>query len=256
VQEIQDKSEIVEETVPQENPGIPPIIQNPPEEKYQETQIPEEKIEDKPPILKNLGVAIAPWNKQTNLAGDLIFTKDLLFEDDYIVNKWVFVEFGVQGQRKNDPNKNIEYWFFVPLKTKVRAPMDGIVDVSFFEHTKDWGINFRSKENSNWIVSFEHVVNVMVKNGDFVKAGDIVAEAAPRSTFNNKLAMFEMAVWKGGVNIYKYCPFDFLDEPLKPVYEEKINQLAKDWEEFLGKNTYDQEKWVSPGCLVEIIKES
>ena len=73
---------------------------------------------------------------------------------------------------------------------------------------------------------------------------------------NDKIAMTELAVWTGGINgIYKYCPFDFLDENFKPVYEEKLNRLVRDWEEFIGKDVYYQDAWVSPGCLVDKIKE-
>ncbi|MEK6872870.1 MAG: M23 family metallopeptidase [Nanoarchaeota archaeon] len=227
-------------------------IDNTEKETYKEL---EEIKEDKPSVLKNLGVNIDAWNKQTNLAGDLLFTKDLLFDDGNIMNEWVFVEFGGTGQRKSDPlGSNIEYWFFVPLGTKLRAPVDGIIQVVFFNHTQDWGINFYSDKGNNWIVSFEHVVNLVVKEGDVVKAGDIIAEAASR--INKEIAMVELAVWRhGSGEIYKFCPFEFLDESLKPIYEEKINQLAKDWEEFIGKDVYQQEKWVAPGCLVEKIQE-
>ena len=222
----------------------------------EENQV-QQPAEDNKPVLKNFGFNIEPWDKNTNRAGDLIFSKDIVFEDPNILSEWVFVEFGGQGQRKSDPaSRNIEYWFFVPLGTNVMAPIDGIItDVGFFEHTQDWGINFQLKENSKWIVSFEHVIDVKVKKGDVVKAGDIVAKAAPR--INNNIAMTELAVWTGGRDgIYKYCPFDFLDENLKPVYEEKLKRLADDWEKFIGKDVYDQYAWVSPGCLVDKIKEA
>ncbi|MBI2079261.1 hypothetical protein HYT84_00730 [Candidatus Micrarchaeota archaeon] len=182
-----------------------------------------------------------------------MFSKKLLFEDNYVMNKWAFVEFGAKGQRKDDPaGSNIEYWFYVPMETEVRAPVDGTVQIGFFEHTQDWGINFYP-EGSEWIVSFEHVVNLAVKDGDYVKAGDIVAEAAPR--INNEIAMVELAVWKGGAGIYKFCPFEFLDESLKSTYEEKINRLATDWEEFVGKDIYKQKDWVAPGCLLHNVTE-
>ena len=212
----------------------------------------QQPTEDQKPVLKNFGVNINAWNKQTNLAGDLIFTKDLIFEDDNLMNKWVFVEFGGQGQGKDDPMKNIEYWFFVPLGTDVMAPSEGIVSIGYIEHTKDWWVSI-VQENSPWLVSLEHVVDMVVKEGDIVKAGDIVGKASPRVI--NQSAMVELAIWTGGRNIYKYCPFDFLDESLKPVYKEKLNKLASDWEEFVGMNIYDEDKWVSPGCLVERILE-
>ncbi|MDO8508638.1 MAG: M23 family metallopeptidase [Nanoarchaeota archaeon] len=206
------------------------------------------------PVLKNLGVNIGSWNKQTNLAGDLIFSKKLLFDDGHVSNEKVFLDFGSKDKYRQGDIGAIEYWFYVPLNTKVVAPIGGRVQVVYFNHTKDWGINI-VENGVDWIVSFEHLVNVVVKGGDIVKAGDIVGEAAPRSTFQYEIAMVEFVVWKGGKEIIKYCPFNFLDSDLKPVYKEKINKLASDWEEFVGKNVYEQEKWVAPGCLVESIVE-
>ena len=206
------------------------------------------------PVLKNLGVNIEPWNKQTNLAGDLMFDKKVIYDDGGVANEKVFIDFGSKDKYRIDDIGVIEYWFFVPLGTKVRAPIGGTVQIGFFEHTQDWGISFYPEEGSKWIVSFEHVVNLNVKEGDIVKAGDIVAEAAPR--INKEIAMVELAVWRPSRDhIYKYCPFEFLDESLKPMYEEKINQLAKDWEEFIGKDVYKQEDWVAPGCLLYNITE-
>lgn len=224
----------------------------PSEEKESKTTSVEDQKGDQKPVLKNLGVNIESWNKQTNLAGDLIFDRRVIYDDGRVANDKVFLDFGhVDKYRTGIPT--IEYWFFVPLGTNVYAPIDGTVQIGFFEHTQDWGISFYPEEGSNWIVSFEHVVNLAVKDGDRVNAGDIVAEAAPR--INKEIAMVELAVWIGGVGIYKYCPFEFLDESLKPIYKEKINQLAKDWEEFIGKDVYKQEDWVAPGCLLHNITE-
>ncbi len=214
------------------------------------------KPTNSPPVLKNLGVNIDSWNKQTNLAGDLIFTKKLLFDDGRVFNDKVFLDFGHKDKYRPNDIGSIEYWFYVPLGTKLMAPTDGFVQVAFFNHTQDWGINIKSKD-SNWIVSFEHVVNLKVKDGDIVKAGDIVADAAPRTTFNNEIAMTELAVWEGGNRgVVKYCPFNFLEESLKSIYQQKLNQLVKDWEEFIGKDVYQEEKWVAPGCLVYKIDET
>lgn len=211
------------------------------------------KATEKPPVLKNLGFAIESLDKKTGQAGDLIFTKQLLYDDGRVSNDKVFIDFG-STDKYNPEGAYIEYWFFVPLVTKARAPADGVAKVVFFEHTQDWGINIHSKE-SGWIVSFEHVVNVVVRDGDMIRAGDIVGDAAPRGTFKNEIAMTELAVWKVGNGIYKYCPFDFLEDSLKPVYEEKLRILAAEWEEFIDKDIYKQEDWVSPGCLVHKIAE-
>ncbi len=109
--------------------------------------------------------------------------------------------------------------------------------------------------NHDYIVSFEHVFNLKVKEGDYVSVGEVVGDASPRNTLKNKIAMVELAVWKGGSRIEKFCPFDFLDENIKSKYNDKLNNIANEWETFIGKDVYRQENWVSPGCLVKMIVE-
>ena len=213
-----------------------------------------EKKKEEPPVLKNLGVNIEPWDRQTNRAGDLIFSKELMFDDGQVFMNKPFFDFGLTD-KYHPEGRWIEYWFVVPLGTKLRAPADGVISTAFFAHTQDWGINIQSAKNSSWNVSFEHVVNLTVSDGQTVTAGDIIGEAAPRNTYGNRFAMTELAVWQGGEHIIKYCPYDYLAENLKPSYRQKLNQLAADWEEFLGQDVYSQEKWVSPGCLAHSIIE-
>ena len=93
------------------------------------------KETDEKPVLKNFGVNIEPWNKQTNLSGDLIFTKDLIFNDGFINNEKVFLEFGEFEHIINNPDRSVEYWFFLQPGTKVRAAASVIVCVFFIEHT-------------------------------------------------------------------------------------------------------------------------
>lgn len=214
-----------------------------------------QNIVDDKPVIYGLGINIDKLDG--NKAGDIIFTKDLVYDDGYISGNKAFIDFGVKEKYYEDSIGLIEYWFYVPLKTSVKAPLSGKVTVSYFEHTKDWGINI-NQEGSEYIVSFEHLVNLNFKEGDIVNVGDIVGEAAPRNVpnSNSNIAMVELAIWKGGSNIIKFCPFDFIDESLKPSYMEKINTLANEWEEFIGKDVYRQEDWVSPGCLTSSIVEN
>jgi hypothetical protein len=220
--------------------------------------------EDKPPVLKNLAVNMGPWDRQTNRAGDLVFSKNLLFNDGFINNEKAFLEFGEFDHMINNPDRSVEYWWFLSSGTKVRAPADGVVSVGFFEHTKDWGVgiakggwtSYGAPIGSKWIVALEHLVNLEVKDGDIVKAGDILGEAAPRKFPGEDFSFVELSVWTGGKDgIFKYCTFEFLDESLKPMYKEKINQLVRDWEEFIGKDVHKQEDWVAPGCLLDKIVE-
>lgn len=216
----------------------------------------ENVIEDSSkPVIYGLGVWIDEYKEETGAAGDILFDNDLVYDDGRVSGNKPFIDFGSKEKYFENRIGNIEYWFYVPLETKVKSPIDGRIEIVYFDHTKDYGVNIYP-ENSEYIISFEHLENLKVKSGDVVSTGHILGDAASRSTFNDEIAMTELAIWKGGERITKFCPFDFLDESIKSLYSEKINKLALDWENFIGENVYEQEKWVSPGCLVKEIIEN
>lgn len=201
------------------------------------------------PVLKNLGVKIEPWDKTTKRAGDFLFERK-----NYVDNK-IFTEFA--HRIVNDMGEKLlpEIGFNVPVGTKVVSPIDGVItEVKLYGPSQDYILFIKTDESSPWIVGFEHVYHVRIKAGDTVVAGQELAEVSPsygRTEFGN----VEINVWTGGQQIVKYCPFEFLEESLKTRYEEKINRLASDWEEFVGENVYQQEKWVAPGCLLHNMTE-
>lgn len=214
----------------------------------------QEKLDDYIPILKNLGIVLDVPDKETKRAGDLLFDKKVVWEDGGSYSDKAFGDFGEMGKRKDAPNfPGVEYNFAVPIGTKIYAAGDGIANVFYIEHTKDWGVNIVIYSGSKWNIGHEHLVNLNVKDGDIVKSGDILGEATPNSM---DYATTQLAVWTGGKEIIKYCPFLFLEDSLKPVYKEKINKIAAEWEVFTGRDVYEQEKWVEPGCLMYNITEN
>lgn len=222
-----------------------PSAPNQPERKRESTK----KISEKKPVLKNFGIRIEPWDKKTNRAGDFLFENK-----NYVDNK-IFTEFGHKIVNEMGEKLLPEIGFNVPVGTLVISPIVGVVtDVKLYEPSQDYILFMKTEENSDWIVGFEHVYKVKVKAGDKVVVSQELAEVSPsygRTEFGN----VEINVWTGGQNIIKFCPFEFLDESLKPIYEEKINQLAQDWEEFISKDIYQQKDWVAPGCLLHNLTE-
>jgi len=240
----QDNREKCEEYCNGKNIELCKMIFPPQEEKGQA-----EKLQETLPVLKNLGIDIQSWDKKTNRAGDF------LFENKNYVDDKIFTEFA--HKIVNDMGEKLlpEIGFNIPVGTKIVSPIDGVItDVKFYEPSQDYTIFIKTDESSPWIVGFEHIYNMRVKTGDKVSAGQELAEASPsygRIEFGN----VEINVWTAEEHIYKYCPVEFLDESLKPIYEEKLNRLAGDWEEFIGKDVYKQEDWIAPGCLLHNITE-
>src|SRR3989344_6842345 len=200
-----------------------------------------EKPLERKPVLKNLGITIEPWDKITMRAGDFLFENK-----NYVDNK-IFTEFAYEIVNEKGEKLLPEIGFNVPVGPKVVSPIDGfIIDVTFYEPSQDYLVSMKTDESSSWIVGFEHIYNLRVKIGDKIWAGQELAEVSP-SYGKTEFGNVEINVWIGGQNIIKYCPFEFLDDSIKPLYKEKIHQLARDWEEFIGKNVYSQERWVAPG---------
>ncbi len=208
--------------------------------------------EEQNPVLKNVGIMVDVPNAQTKRAGDLLFDKIVVWEDGGSYSDKVFGEFGELGKRKDIPNfPGVEYNFAVPIGTKVYAAGDGVAHVGPIEHTQDWFVNIQP-EGSRWFIGQEHIVNLVVREGDRVQAGDILGDATP-----NRMgyATTQLAVWTGGQQIIKYCPFFFLEESVKPVYAERLREIARAWDAYLGKDVHKEEQWVAPGCLLYNITE-
>ena len=106
-------------------------------------------------------------------------------------------------------------------------------------------------EGSELIFETEHVINVKVKKGDKVKAGDVIAEVSDYSAHGyDGLGVVEIGVLKGGNPPFHLCPFDYLDESIKEDTIKKIDALKKSWEQYRGDTSlYDESKEVTPGCL-------
>lgn len=212
--------------------------------------------ENKLPVLKNLGVNIDSWDKETNRAGDILFRRA-----PYPDNK-IFTEAGLLVRGPQGLKRLPEMTFFLPRGTKVFSAVDGFVEkIDFWEDSKDYGVHIKTDKNSLWMLSYEHLVNLRIKEGDMVKVGQVVGEVSPYKVFSemdDETGVFEIVVWKGGStfdDIVKVCPFLALEDSLKPVYEEKITTLAREWEEFIGEDVYNESAWVAPGCLIESMTE-
>lgn len=202
------------------------------------------EIEDKfnePPTLYNIGINLDRWNKETNMGGDVLFKK-------YKYDDKLFIEYG--GELGG---KNVHPEFYLPVGSKVFSSTNGIIGaISYIEPTNDYAVLITRGEGDKFTVNYEHVVNVIVKEGDEIKAGDLIGEVSPR---HEGFGITAIMIFRHEDHM-TYCPYDLLHESVKETYENKIMQHVKDWEEFTGENIYDEETWYSPGCKYKMFLES
>lgn len=201
--------------------------------------------------IKNIGLNIDYYNTATNRAGDFLFTKAKLQFDR------VFMPYGFvipanstsSGKDKSNPQPT----FVVPLGTKVLSLVDGVV----FDTPKVWSgdysvhVSANGQEN-NLIYETEHVINPLVKKGDKVKAGQVIAEV---SDFDKNLptgyGTVEIGVLDGGKSSgpEHLCPFLYLDPSVKQQILTKLQDLMKNWETYIGDNNLYDESLSNPGCI-------
>ena len=201
----------------------------------------ESQNEDEPPLkLKSIGVDFS----------DFKFTKAKL-QFNRIFMGYGFVIPGNEttiGRDKSNPQPT----FILPLGTPVRSLVDGIVAATPTVWSGDYSIQVtKSGQLERWVYETEHVINPLVKVGDKVKAGQIIAEV---SDFDkgapSGFGAFEIGILHGGEEgpPEHVCPFAYLDDSIKEETFKKMREFFKSWEDYTGDQTL-YEDTSTPGCL-------
>lgn len=205
----------------------------PAKQSNQTAEVPEDTLQ-----LRNLGVA--------DIGEDIEVTQQALREYDSQGLKGFYV-FGdsLPGGRKNP---NFEY-ASVKQGAKIIAAIDGVIGfIKEQADSKDSEVFLQPKENSMWTIGYDHLVNITVKKGDRVKAGDVLGEAAPQ---NNGLLRFEIQINKdeNGQTTH-VCPATLLASDVKDAVLAQLLAMQNAWEATSGiAGLYDQTAQNPTGCL-------
>lgn len=201
------------------------------------------------PTIKNLPITIATYDPATGMAGDMKFTK---WDTKSGGLDAIFSEYGRKAPANNGPGAgrmSPQPTFLAPQGTKVHSIVDGTVyDVPKL-YSGDYSIMVQGNDQSV-IFETEHVIHPLVKKGDRVKAGQVIAEVSDYDSRNlNGLGLVEMGVLLPGNPPKHACTFDYLDDSVKDDITSKLTQLMNDWESYMNdKNVYDQASMPIPGC--------
>ena len=153
------------------------------------------------------------------------------------------------GPQKSNPQPT----FILPLGTKVRSLVDGVVVDIPTVWSGDFSVMVGTGDDkSPWRYETEHVKNVVVKVGDKVSAGQVIAEV---SDFDKGApagyGAVEIGILKGGNPPQHICPFAYLDDSIKEETFKKMNDFFKSWEEYIGDQTLYNELDKISGCLTD-----
>lgn len=205
---------------------------------------------DAPPLLlKSVGIDLGEYDAAHQTVGDLAFTKKKL---QFGV---LFSEFGFtipadqtrNGQAKENPQPT----WLVPLGTKVHALVDGVVVHVTKLYSDDYSVMVATDSKSRWMYETEHIINLLVKEGDVVKAGQVIGEVSPHSSEGNSgYGMVEIGILRGGNPPQHVCPFAYLDPSVKSRIQGQLLGYYRAWEAYVGDTSrYDEVAQPTPGCL-------
>lgn len=197
--------------------------------------------------IKHLGVNLAAYDASTNRAGDFQFTRENMSFNLLFFNFGFVVPANSVGPEKVNPQPT----FILPMGTKVHALIDGEVVSITKLYSNDYSVMLKGP-GSDLIFELEHVINVTVKVGDQVRAGDVVAEVSGYDAHNYAgMGLVEIGILNatsGGTPTH-LCPFDYLDESIRATTLQNISALQQAWETYRGdSNLYDQAAEVIAGC--------
>src|SRR3990167_2404096 len=187
-------------------------LQAPHQETAQTAQMRQTNPDEPPLLLKGIGVTLAEYDPATNKAGDFVFTKQKLQFDRI----WMDYGFSIPASSAGAAKRNPQPTFILPLGTKVRALVDGIVvDVPKL-YSGDYSVMVAPDMKSRWRYETEHVINPTVKIGDRVAAGQVIAEVSDYDSRNTPgFGLVEIGILKGGSPPQHLCPFQYLDPSIK-----------------------------------------
>lgn len=198
--------------------------------------------------IKTIGINLDYYNSATGRAGDFLFTKKKL-QFGRVFMPYGFVIPGGNSSTGTD-KANPQPTFVVPTGTKVLSLVDGTVFNIGKVWSGDYSIQVTADGQANDLIyETEHVINPLVKKGDSVKAGQVIAEA---SGFDKNapagFATVEIGVLQGGSPPQHFCPFAYLDPSVKQQILTKLQDLMKNWEIYIGNSTLYDETLTVPGC--------
>lgn len=189
----------------------------------------ENQVDRTPPVLKNLLVNFADYDPANQTAGD--FT----FRDNF---ERMFYEFGYRSGPSLD-DLGAEFGYIIKEDATIMAPCDGIITRLSIREDGDYNMIIKTHQNSVWFTQVDHLLNVKVKEGDRITAGQILGNPGFWDNVSG-LGVVELSVINDEER-RNYCPLSFFEPALQSTYQTKLQKLMDDWEAFKGdQSIYEQ----------------
>ena len=149
-----------------------------------------------------------------------------------------FVGFGMPG--RIDPDKHSPQWIFtVLLGTPALSPVSGTV----FDIRTVWNDDYTvmiQGDQGGWIWEVEHVINVEVRVGERVEAGQQVATASDfaETEHGKGFGVVELGLLEGGRVPIHHCPLLYIDQTALPSITADLEAIRQENLQRLDKQGY------------------
>jgi len=213
--------------------------------------IPEALAASAPPaIIKSIGFTMGPVDLGAGHAGDVVLVGVRTPGGGRIVYDYGEV---ILETDDGKPKTNLQPAFYLPIGTKVRSLIDGVVVGVPVLWSGDYSVMVAPGARSKYVWETEHVLNPTVNVGERVVAGQVVGEV---SNFQSSdplvnVGAVEIGLLEGGNPPRHHCPFLYLDPSIKSQVENWLVDLRAAWERVQGNpNIYDEGAYATPGCKI------
>lgn len=228
-------------TIAPTHPALPPTVTS-------STPTPDFNGPLPPSIIKSIGFTRGEIDLAAGVAGDILLT------GIQPPGGKIIYDYGEEITETSEgiPKINLQPAFYLPMGTKVRSLIDGVVINIPVLWSSDYSIQVAPSMSSKYVWETEHVLNPSVQVGDYVVAGQVIGEV---SNFMSPSAQgpgaVEIGILEGGNPPQHHCPFLYLDPSVKSEIENWLVELRAAWEQAQGNpDIYDESAYATPGCKI------
>jgi biotin carboxyl carrier protein len=203
------------------------------------------------PVLTRLPVTLAAWSGSEGAAGSVLFTADSKLEDQNARDPGVIYPSG-RPFSDHPAEPSLTFRYLDPQATVV-SPLDGtVIFVRAQPETCDSEVFIAPKGagsgTGTWQVGLDHVRDVLVKQGQTVRAGTPLGKPGPDKNGCQGPYRVELQINKPSSPV-AVCPLSLFPAAAASAAKSALARLMTDWNAFAGREVHNATEIAGAGCL-------